>query len=505
MPSVVTLSPSRLLPAMLAVGLASAGATQAQEVPAKEIASFTTEVDDAIAAGPSQPLGIDDVHGLVRTAVVNGDYSDLPAQIGDGPEFGYSVAVQGDWLAVGAPGTRSNVVPINGAVFVFQRSAGHWQLRQRILGSGSAGTRCGHAVALRMPHLVVACPDVREGAAEPHGDVREYLFDAASNTFGDVRTYPGAAGDHCGDAIALSTNYLAIGCSGANEERGRVVIRRRNSVTGRFINVDGEVTFASINAGAAAGRALALYEPGLISVAPRRVRLAIGAPGLVYDGSIWPRGRVYMYSRQEDVAGWTLATALNPASIGSGDSALAAFGSAIALNTTQLVIGAPNNAVGSSGLPGPGTVHRFSRSNGSDTWTTEETGYPANVPNGLHAGMRGGAAVALAWEAMTLVGAPGTDGTYSNGNAAEGVGMVDVKRTASGDYSVFHYYGVVRPAPLSALARQNGGFGHAIAADVANRAVAVGYPYSGGALADTPTGAVWIYQPDALFADGFQP
>lgn len=95
-----------------------------------------------------------------RLDVVSGDYSGLVGAqtAANGPEFGFSVAVSGEWMAVGAPATIAGGVGW-GAVFMFRNQGDEWELMQRIMVAGvGQDRRCGHSVALSGSYLVFGCP-----------------------------------------------------------------------------------------------------------------------------------------------------------------------------------------------------------------------------------------------------------------------------------------------------------------------------------------------------------
>lgn len=456
--------------------------------------------------------GITDVHGLVRTHVVVGDFSDLPAQGENGPEFGYSIAADGDWLAVGAPGTRwthaTHGTADHGAVFLFHRSGGGWTLHQRITVTNSpAGSRCGHAVALRMPYVAFGCPetDNASGTQRP-GWTRVWRQADTMGQFAASSGHPGYADGRCGFSLAMTRNYLAVGCPTAlrasdSLETGSVVIHRRNDLTGVF---GAEETLAPSGnfAGARFGHAVAMFESPSPGFPPLTVRLAVGAPNRVYAGDVLPSGAVYMYSRPLNTADWSLTTGLTLAS--ASNHLLSGFGTALAMNRTQLVVGAPNNAVAGSGLPGPGTAHRYQLDEVTSGWAAMEVGNAVNLPDGFHGGMRFGGAVAIGFDSLIAIGAPRTGGTFTGGAAADEVGLVELRRSSEG-YSVNGYQGEVRPAPLGALALDEGHLGHSLAFSVNERRMFVGYPRTGITLAGAGRrGAVWVYQDDRIFADGFQ-
>lgn len=480
-------------------------------------AAIVEQVDAEIAAGDDEALrgGLAAVHGLIRRHVLVGDYADLPPQDAPGgPEFGHSVAIDGEWLAVGAPGTTRSqpgtaLVGEWGAVFLYQRVAGNWTLRHRILGgSGTEPERCGHAVALQMPYLVVGCPNASSAQYAHTGRWRAFrvtsdaLFNAGNGQFAaDV-----AIGAQCGAAVAISANYLAFACprwapAGADGE-GRVYIHGRDDAETIF------VFETSLRAPAEAfrfGSALALRQPPRFPLGePGNVRLAIGASQAVYAGSIFPRGSVYIHNRSLTQPNWTLAATLRPAPVGSDQAVLAGFGAALAMNRLQLLVGAPNNRWGGvQTLPGPGTAHRYALNNAGGTWSwaVQENGGAANVPDGLANGLRFGAAVGLGFDNLIAIGAPGTP---SVGGGRPEVGLAEIRRFPAGDWSLNQYWGELRPAGNTPL-HNNAHFGTSLDFDVAGRTLAVGVPgHRILAQPIVPRGQVWLYVEDTLFADGFQ-
>ncbi len=484
-------------------------------------AQIGADVDTALAAGdaPVPQGGLQDLHGMVRTGTVSGDFSDLPPQSAQfGPEFGFSVALSGEWLVVGAPGTVTTIAGTtgeHGAVFVFRREGGSWIQQQVLTRPGDGAPRCGHSVALRPPHLVFGCPDMRNVSTE-RGVVHTYRLETDNFVLKNSR-YFDADEAHCGRAIALTRNYLAASCPTANNDSGRVYVIKRNTLTDVY---SGEAE-VQINGSSVSGmdvfgfgEALAMYEPPTVFFGPENVRLAIGAPNTIYPGNIFPRGTVHVYHRAISTPTWNDNALFRPAPSGSDGGTFAEFGRALAMNWNQLVVGAPNNRYGGINTsPGPGSVHRYELFNTSGTvygWQAREDGGGTNLPDGPHAAMRFGAAVAIAHDNMIAIGAPGTDGEETGGGVADDVGLVEFRRTGGGDWSVFNYYGEARPAPINPLLiRDEGQFGRSLDTDTGSRRLAAGYPRSGGIIGmpgqpNRPRGAVWIYDTDAIFLDGFE-
>lgn len=164
------------------------------------------------------------VHDLVE--ILEGDFPADPEQDNpSGPRFGFSVALYGNSLAVGAPGARVHPsFERGGAVFVYERVLGEWSLAQRIpfdfVTLAGSDLECGHAVALDAYNLLVGCP----GRAGEAGGAMLFTRPSAGAPF-ELTTSPfnpgTTPGERCGHSVALLGNadsgsypLAAIGCPG---------------------------------------------------------------------------------------------------------------------------------------------------------------------------------------------------------------------------------------------------------------------------------------------------
>lgn len=481
-------------------------------------ATIAAQVDAELASGTKHGLrgSLGAAHGLMRRQVLTGHYADLPPQDAPaGPEFGYSVAISGDWLAVGAPGTiqsRSGLVGEWGATFLFQREGSTWVQRHRILGAGGTEpARCGHAVALRMPYLVVGCPRSsvegfsQTGRWNAYHVTADVLSSAGNNQFAANV----AVGSQCGSAVAISSNYMAYGCPywgpAGSSNRGRVFVYRRASNETMFVY---EAAITVPTGADNFGRALAIRQgPILPTNEPPTVRLAIGAPTSVFPGSSAWRGSVFVYQRPHAIASWTLDSTLRPAPAGTNSAPYASFGAALAMNRDQLLVGAPTNqwaGIGGQQPDGPGTVHRYALINSADSWqwqARQVTG-PVNSPDGPRRYQKFGAAVSLGFDNLIAVGAPGVS---SVGSEVSDVGLVEIRRAPTGEWGLDGDRGELRPAGDASL-HVFGYFGTSLGFDASGRTLAVGMPRH-GLYAQPPVlgGQVWLYdEGDAIFDNGFQ-
>lgn len=154
-------------------------------------------------------------------------------------QFGASVAIWGDTLAVGATDEDSNTTGINpqfnesayeaGAVYVFTRSLGVWTQQAFIKASNSAsGDRFGSSVDLGENILVVGARNEDGGTVGVGGDQSDngltdagavYVF-ARSGTTWTQEAYIKASNtdtyDNFGANVSISGNLLAVGAFGEN-------------------------------------------------------------------------------------------------------------------------------------------------------------------------------------------------------------------------------------------------------------------------------------------------
>ncbi len=210
----------------------------------------------------------------------------VPEQAGTGDEFGISVALSGDRLAVGAFGDPLQG-PQSGAAYVFHRRDIRWVPEARLLASDAAkGDGFGLCVALDGPTCVVGAP-WKGDATETGGAV--YVFERAGETWPqrarlDPRTP--VAGGHFGRSVSLSAGCILVGApyGGARPARsGAAFLYRR--VEGRWKRL-GELPRPRSEAQDGFGWAVAISGE----------RIAVGARGLDAAGTGADHGHLFAYS-----------------------------------------------------------------------------------------------------------------------------------------------------------------------------------------------------------------
>jgi hypothetical protein len=173
-----------------------------------------------------------------------------------GDQFGYSVAINGDTLVVGAPFADFPGVADQGSAYVFVRDSTAWgQQRRLYAGTGRAQDRFGYSVAITtnssftvldsgLPgqsstnptgtFVVVGAPFHDVGANQDQGAAFVFARKLNSTSWGEVPSEKltatsGAAGDRFGSAVAVPPIsaqyvYVVVGAPHRNDPRGSAYV-----------------------------------------------------------------------------------------------------------------------------------------------------------------------------------------------------------------------------------------------------------------------------------------
>jgi len=162
---------------------------------------------------------------------------DVVELMGDRTEqFGFSVAVDGDVMAVGEPGRGA----ARGTAYIYERVAGEWQFAARVTNIDSnRGDQCGYAVAVDDGVVVVSAPSAYEWNGSSWGPGRGAisLYEKVGGVWTNIQTLYGTAKDY-GHDVDLSDGRLLV----LNLDAGIVDIHVR--VGGVFVPED-EVTVST--------------------------------------------------------------------------------------------------------------------------------------------------------------------------------------------------------------------------------------------------------------------
>ncbi|WP_295390043.1 glucan biosynthesis protein [uncultured Thiodictyon sp.] len=149
----------------------------------------------------------------------------LPVPNGDGfSALGYAVAISGDTVAVGVPGDdgdKAGPMTDYGAVYVFRRYGETWSSEAVLRAADRAAwDHFGAALALDGDRLAIGAPGDDYPGAWEQGSV--YLFQRSANGWAQSAkfTEPGGWQDY-GAAVALSGDRLLVGVPRAHDNAAR--------------------------------------------------------------------------------------------------------------------------------------------------------------------------------------------------------------------------------------------------------------------------------------------
>ncbi len=125
-------------------------------------------------------------------------------------QFGASVAISGDWAAVGAPG-RDDRGSVSGAVYMFRKSTGRWRFSQKLLANDGMAGDAFSSLSIYNNYLAIGATRARyNGIAS--GAV--YIFKRMDTAWVQARKIgpePAVAGSLFGLSMSLRGDYMVVG------------------------------------------------------------------------------------------------------------------------------------------------------------------------------------------------------------------------------------------------------------------------------------------------------
>jgi FG-GAP repeat len=344
---------------------------------------------------------------------------------GNGDRFGYSVAIQGDTIVVGAPEYGGN-----GEVLVFTKPTTGWAVSSTPTatltdGNPTGGDELGSAVAIDGSTIVAGADGYSpSGPAATSGVTMLYTEPAGgwadrSQTAILGATSP-ASGDYRGYSVAISGNTVVAGAEDANSGAGAAYVYVKPS--GPWVNAPENADLTATDG--------ATNDHFGASVAISGTTVAVGA---MFHAS--ERGAIYVYN--QPTVGWANVTSavtqddeLTAAStVGGG-----AIGSSVAFSGNTIAAGGPFWEGPGAGQAGE--VLTFTKpASGWKGNQTETRQLLARAP-GVNGGSLG---VSVAISGTTVIG--GADG-YSTAKASE-----------LGEVLIFGSKSTVKPAPKPTLTK----------------------------------------------------
>jgi hypothetical protein len=270
--------------------------------------------------------------------------------------FGHSVAVSGDLIAVGAPLEDSNALGVHashtgsdagnpnyGAVYLFERNGASWQqlayIKSQSLNSNQA---FGSALALSGSYLLVGSPKERLDTSDNTSDISgaAYLFDfsSASVVVSRLTASDASANAQFGASVALLGERAVIGANNPSGLGAAYVFEADGGVWSESAILQGDNTGAQD----LFGQSIALDAERIVVGAPNEDSASADADSDTLDNS----GSVYVFE-QDGSGDWLQSARLKAANAGAQD----AFGTSVALRETVLVVGAPGEASNNASNP----------------------------------------------------------------------------------------------------------------------------------------------------------
>ena len=326
---------------------------------------------------------------------------------GGGDEFGWSVALSGDTLVVGARLEDSSATGVNGdqtnnaaefagAAYVFVRDgADEWSQQAYLKASNTeSADQFGFSVAISGDTIVVAAPGEDSDANTINGDQGNNMAASSGAVYVFVRNagiwtqqaylkaFNSDALDRFGHTVAIDGDIIVVGApdessaatgvngdplSNAESESGAAYVFVRNGN-----NWSQQAYLKASNTGFQDnfGQAVAISGESILIGAPDEDSNATGVNGDDQLNGAFDSGAAYLFVRSG--SSWSQQAYIKASNTGSDDL----FGSAVSIDADQAVIGARGEASNATGVDGEqnndsaflaGAVYLFDRS-GFD-WT----------------------------------------------------------------------------------------------------------------------------------------
>ena len=320
-------------------------------------------------------LGAGAVYVFVRTGSTWSQQAYLKAFGSDlGRAFGSSVAISGDTIVVGAPAQAPAAPTPGGAAYVFVRSGTTWSTQQALKGSNTElNDEFGFSVAIDGDTILVGAPEESSVATGVDGDELDNSFPRAGAAYVFQRS--GTSWTQQAYLKASATNFFdlfgwAVGLSGDT-----AVVGAPNEASGA-VGIDGDDTD---NTASDAGAVYAFVRNGTswsqqayikasntasrdgfgTSLGMSGERLVVGSPGEggwtagvngnqnTFEG--FDSGALYAFARCG--SSWTQQAHIRPHNVGTADE----FATAVAISGDRAVAGAPFEASQATGVNGDGS------------------------------------------------------------------------------------------------------------------------------------------------------
>ncbi|KAH8068715.1 hypothetical protein JL721_6578 [Aureococcus anophagefferens] len=349
----------------------------------------------------------------------------LASDAAAGDWFGYSVAVSGDLVVVGAYG-NADAGRDSGSAYVFRTTNGgaSWtQVAKLVASDAAADDWFGYSVAVSGDLVVVGAlwnDDAGSGSGSAY--VFRTTNDGASWTqVAKLVASDAAAGDSFGSSVAVSGDLVVV--EDAGSDSGSAYVFRTTNDGASWTQV-AKLVASDAAAGDYFGDSVAISGDLVV----------VGADNNYFDGE--QSGSVYVFRTTNDGASWTQSAKLVASDAAAGDS----FGSSVAVSGDLVVVGAKyNDAAGSWS----GSAYVFRTTNDGASWT--ETA--KLVASDAAAVDSFGSSVAVSGD-LVVVGAKYNDAAGSWSGSAyvfrttnDGASWTETAKLVACDAAAYDYFG----------------------------------------------------------------
>jgi len=301
---------------------------------------------------------------------------------GAGDRFGWSVAVSGDTVVVGAPGEASNATGVNGdqannaagdsgAAYVFVREAGVWSQQAYLKASNTdGGDRFGSSVSVSDATIVVGALGEASNAASLNGDQTNnsspqsgaaYVFVRTSGKWSQqayLKASNTDAGDEFGSSVAVTGDTLVVGAwledsnaTGVNGDQANnsAAAAGATYVFVRTVGNWSQQTYlkaSNTDASDWFGSSVAVSGDTVVVGAYGEASNGTGVNGGASNNAANNAGAAYVFVRTAGV--WSQQAYLKASNTDAGD----VFGFSVAVSGDTVVVGAPFEASNATGVNG---------------------------------------------------------------------------------------------------------------------------------------------------------
>lgn len=387
---------------------------------------------------------------------------------GAGDNFGNFVAIDGDVVVVGAHLEDSsnslgnnNLATNSGAAYVYTRSGSNWTYRTMLKASNiGADDRFGYSGAVSGDTIVIGARWEGSAARGVNGNQSDnsaprsgaaYVFSRAGNAWTQqayLKASNTNADDWFGNSVAISGNTIVVGSRGeASSAAGVNGNQNNNSMaeagaayvfvrSGSSWTQQAYLKASNPGAGDRFGTSVSISGDTIVVGADREDSSATGVDGDGSSNGKTDSGAAYIFERSGGQ--WRQTAYLKASNCSAGSS----FGFAVAVSGDVVLVGAKDEDSGASGIDGDqsgsgavdsGAVYAFGRT--ADGWSQFAYLKSSNSNAGDHFG-----------HALAISGTTAVIGAYGEDSAADGVDGSQSNNSAPFAGAAYVFTGLEPPA-----------------------------------------------------------